>query len=346
MKLTALGLARSSGLIEAIAGNRWRQSRLLILCYHGLSLKDEHQWRPMFVTPDFFRRRLEILARRHYRVLRLDEALAKVREGSLPPKAVVITFDDGFHDFHRFGFPALGEFGFPATVYQTTYYSDHACPVFNMVLSYLFWRGAGRRLDGAHYGVPGVFELSHETEHTALVDAFVAAARKGSYTAEQRNEIAAAIASELGVDYAEIMRLRMLQLMTAGEIGEISAGGIDVQLHTHRHRAPLDERLFLREIDENREWLAAATGVVPKHFCYPSGQYRSEFWPLAARRAGRLRNHLRSRAGYPLIRSAPVAQVPRFHAGDGGRVRVVALRFFFLPAASSRVSGEDSRSWN
>jgi peptidoglycan/xylan/chitin deacetylase (PgdA/CDA1 family) len=279
MKLTALQIAKSSGIIEAISRSHWRQSRLLILCYHGLSLKDEHQWRNMFVTRDFFRRRLEILTRRRYQVLRLDDALAMLRGGSLPPKAVVITFDDGFHDFHQFGFPALREFGFPATVYQTTYYSDHPYPIFNLVLSYLFWRGAGRRLAGAPYGLPGVFELSRDTEHGAMVDAFLEVARQGSYTAAQRNEVAAAVAAELGVDFREIMRLRMLQLMTAAEIAEISAEGIDVQLHTHRHRVPLDEQLFIREINDNRQWLAAATGVEPKHFCYPSGQYRREFWP-------------------------------------------------------------------
>jgi peptidoglycan/xylan/chitin deacetylase (PgdA/CDA1 family) len=263
-----------------VAGSHWRQQRLLILCYHGLSLKDEHKWREnLFVTPAFFRGRLEILARRRHKVLPLSDALAMLREGNLPPKSVVMTFDDGFHDFHEIGFPLLREFGFPATVYQTTYYCDHRFPVFNLIMSYLLWRGAGRRLEGAACGVPGVFDLSLGGDHSSVVDAFLEVARQRDYTAAQENDTAALVAGELGVDYAEILRLRMLQLMTSSEVSEIAAGGIDVQLHTHRHRTPLDERSFAREIRDNRQWLAAATGSQPAHFCYPSGQYRDEFLP-------------------------------------------------------------------
>jgi len=279
LKNNTLRTARGLGVYAMVARSRWRQQRLLILCYHGLSLKDEHKWSGVFITPTFFRKRLEILVRRRYRVLPLNDALGMLREGTLPPKAVVITFDDGFHDFHQIGFPILREFDLPATVYQTTYYSDHQFPVFNLVLSYLFWRGGGRRLDGGAYGVPGVFDLSRGEDRDRAVDAFREYARRQRYTPAQKDDLATRIAGELDVDYAEILRLRMLQLMTASQISEIAAGGIDVQLHAHRHRTPLDQELFIREIRDNRQWLAATTGTSPNHFCYPSGQYRDEFLP-------------------------------------------------------------------
>jgi peptidoglycan/xylan/chitin deacetylase (PgdA/CDA1 family) len=278
-KNSTLQIAKHLGIFDMVAGSRWRQRRLLILCYHGLSLKDEHKWSDLFVAPAFFRSRLEILARRRYKVLPLNDALAMLREGDLPPKSVAITFDDGFHDFHEVGFPVLREFGFPATVYQTTGDAEHAFPVFKLALSYLFWRGAGRRLDGAACDVPGVFDLSPGGDHANTVDVFLEAARQRDYTAAQKNQLAAQVAGELGVDYAEILRLRMLQLMTFSEISEIAAGGVDVQLHTHHHRTPLDEESFAREIRDNRQWLAAATGTQPVHFCYPNGRYREEFLP-------------------------------------------------------------------
>ena len=37
-------------------------------------------------------------------------------------------------DFFRLGYPLLRRFGFPVTVYQTTYYSDRQIPVFNLIL--------------------------------------------------------------------------------------------------------------------------------------------------------------------------------------------------------------------
>ena len=279
LKDSTLPIARGLGVFNMVAGSRWRQQRLLILCYHGLSLKDEHEWSCVYVTPAFFRRRLETLARGGYRVLQLDDALRMLHEGSLPPKAVVITFDDGFHNFHQVGFPMLREFGFPAAVYQTTYYADQGFPVFNQVLSYLLWRSDGRRFDGGAYSVPGVFDLSREEDRNRAVDAFRESAHRQRFTPAEKDDLAARIAGELNVDYAEILRLRLLHLMTASQISEIAAGGIDVQLHTHRHRAPLDEESFVREIRDNRRWLAERTGTPPSHFCYPSGQHRDEFLP-------------------------------------------------------------------
>jgi len=277
LKINTLGWGRRLGVFGGVAGSRWRQRRLLILCYHGLSLKDEHKWRDFFITPAFFRSRLETLARLQYRALPLRDAVRMLREGSLPFKSVAITFDDGFHDFHQIGFPLLREFGFPATVYQTTYYCDYPFPIFNLILSYLFWRSPGHRLDGAAYGLEGKFDLTRDEECRRAVAAFLDATDRQNCTPAQKNELATRVAGDLGVDYAEIMRLRLLQLMTAREVSEIVAGGMDVQLHSHRHMTPVDEGLFVREIRENRQWLTAAGGSDLVHYCYPSGVFRHEF---------------------------------------------------------------------
>ena len=47
VKLAALRVLRGSGIFSLVKNSRWRQQRLLILCYHGTSLEDEHLWRPM-----------------------------------------------------------------------------------------------------------------------------------------------------------------------------------------------------------------------------------------------------------------------------------------------------------
>ena len=44
---------------------------------------------------------------------------------------------------------------------------------------------------------------------------------------------------------------------TPEQVSEIVRGGIDVQLHTHRHRTPSDAALFKREIEDNRRELQA-----------------------------------------------------------------------------------------
>jgi peptidoglycan/xylan/chitin deacetylase (PgdA/CDA1 family) len=279
LKNQTLAVGKQLGLFRAAASSRWRQQRLLILCYHGLSLKDEHKWRSLFMTPACFSSRMQTLERNALNVLPLADATRMLFEGTLPPKSVVITFDDGHLSFYQEALPVLRAHGFPATVYQTSYYSDRPFPVFNLILDYMFWRESSKRLDGSRFGSSATFSLSTEDERTKAVNAIVEFANRRNYSACERDQLASGIAGELQIDYAEIRRLGLMRLMTPEQVAEISAAGIDVQLHTHRHRTPLNEALFLREIRENREWIASTTGGDATHFCYPNGAYRAEFLP-------------------------------------------------------------------
>ena len=49
--------------------------------------------------------------------------------GRLPERAVVLTFDDGFEDFHRQALPLLDRHGFTATLYVTTGWVQDAGPL-------------------------------------------------------------------------------------------------------------------------------------------------------------------------------------------------------------------------
>jgi len=148
IRVGLLAAANASGLSRLIGASGWRQNRLLILCYHGISDSDLHQWNPsMFMYAEEFRRRLQLLRDAKCHVLGLGEALTRLENGTLPPRSVVLTFDDGFADFHRLAWPILREFGCPATLYLTTYYMLRNVPVFDPALDYLLWTGRNRQLD-------------------------------------------------------------------------------------------------------------------------------------------------------------------------------------------------------
>jgi len=42
VKLATLTLLKNLGISKLVADSSWRRKRLLILCYHGVSLDDEH----------------------------------------------------------------------------------------------------------------------------------------------------------------------------------------------------------------------------------------------------------------------------------------------------------------
>lgn len=278
LKLLALGMAHHSGANSLLLNSRWRRRRLLILCYHGTSLADEHEWDPsLYITPDLLRGRFQMLADQRCSVLPLEEAVERLYRGDLPERAVALTFDDGAYDFYKAAHPIVREFGFPVTVYLTTYYSRFNRPVFDVMCSYLLWKARGERLewpevlagerllDGAGCQAAGRELKKHASERRL--------------SGREKDELLAALAARLHIDYEGLCRERILHLMTPAEARELAIAGVDVQLHTHRHRVSQRRDLFEREIEENRRWIAEITSRPARHFCYPGGFHLPEFLP-------------------------------------------------------------------
>jgi peptidoglycan/xylan/chitin deacetylase (PgdA/CDA1 family) len=279
IKLATLNLMKGAGVFELVANSRWRRERLLILCYHGISLEDEHLWRPfLYMNAAQLAMRLEALHSAGCSVLPLGEALTKLRVHDLPPRSVAITFDDGTYDFYKQAYPLLKQHNFPVTVYQTTYYVDCATPVFNLMCSYLLWKQRERRtIDAREFGLSESMDVRTELGRHRIVRGLIDFSDQENLNGKQKNEVAQRLAEILGIDYSVLVGKRILQLMNKQELAEVAADGVDLQLHTHRHRTPEMEQSFQQEIIENRERIRAVTGKEATHFCYPSGVYRMQF---------------------------------------------------------------------
>jgi peptidoglycan/xylan/chitin deacetylase (PgdA/CDA1 family) len=270
-----------AGVFRVITNSEWRRRRLLILCYHGVSIADEHEWHPeLYVSPAVLRQRFDMLRGGGYQVLPLAEGLERLAAGTLPPRSVAITFDDGGYDFYTRAYPLLREYRFPATVYLTTYYSYYQRPVFDTGCSYVLWRGRGSSPLDLSALIPRSQPMCLDTESGRRVAALRIRehANAEDLSGEEKDKLLRRIAERVGVDYDATFAKRMLFLMTPREVREVAAGGVDVQLHTHRHRTPNDRQAFLREIEDNRGSIEAILGPGRhEHFCYPSGVYGAEF---------------------------------------------------------------------
>ncbi len=97
-----------------------------ILMYHSVSTARETEGHPYFwvnTTPEVFGAQMRFLKQNKYKVISLSNAaelLYSRRAAAGNEKYVVITFDDGFEDFHRNAFPILKRYGFTATVFLPT----------------------------------------------------------------------------------------------------------------------------------------------------------------------------------------------------------------------------------
>jgi acetyltransferase-like isoleucine patch superfamily enzyme len=172
----------------------------------------------------------------------------------------------------------MQKYGLPATVYLTTYYCERNLPVFPLILSYLLWKGRGNR---AQVELPSgesilIDATSAERRRRAEL-MLLARARDDDMSALEKDNLARNVANALGIDYDDLSERRLLHIMNPDEVRELAAHGVDFQLHTHRHRSPLDEERYRAELTVNRARIAAMTGTIPRHFCYPSGTQKPEF---------------------------------------------------------------------
>lgn len=283
LKAQSLAVSNRLGVSRLVGNSNWRRRRLLILCYHGVSLGDEHEWNPaLYMAPAMLATRFAALRRCGCTVLPLGEAVERLYTGALPARAVALTFDDGYYDFLARAYPLLQEYGYPATVYLPTLRCEHNFPVVNVLVSYMLWLQRDSSLTAPD--VPGLgsetYPLATREQRSLVLKTINRAIEPDDPGPAERDEIARAVARRLGLDYDSFAGRRVLTVMTPLEVGELARRGVDFQLHTHRHRTPEDDDRFVQEIRENRERIEGMTGRPAVHFCYPSGVYRASYLPL------------------------------------------------------------------
>ena len=92
-----------------------------ILMYHHVG--DKQNW--LYVRPEIFSQQMDYLLNKGYTTVTLQEVAANLISGALlPPKPVVITFDDGYRDFFTNAFTVLRSRNLKATVFVITQLVD------------------------------------------------------------------------------------------------------------------------------------------------------------------------------------------------------------------------------
>lgn len=100
-------------------------TRVPILMYHSISERPPATTASLSVGPEAFAEQMALLKDRGFSPVTLSDLAAS---HALPDRPVVITFDDGYADFHEQALPVLERFGFAATVFVTTGWLADAGP--------------------------------------------------------------------------------------------------------------------------------------------------------------------------------------------------------------------------
>ncbi len=100
-------------------------NRPVVLGYHAISAAWDSQ---LAVSPDLLRKHVAALGARGYVGMTFSDSERLRAEGSLPPRSVVITFDDGYASTLQAA-PILAEHGFPGTVFVVTSFVEAGGPL-------------------------------------------------------------------------------------------------------------------------------------------------------------------------------------------------------------------------
>ncbi len=113
--------ASSIGALEYLEKS-FPSGRFHILAYHRIG--PERSLDGLVITREIFLEQMRYL-RQRCRPMRLGQLVEAMHRGDpIPPRAVAVTFDDGYADTYTAAFPILRRLRIPATVFITTGYVD------------------------------------------------------------------------------------------------------------------------------------------------------------------------------------------------------------------------------
>jgi peptidoglycan/xylan/chitin deacetylase (PgdA/CDA1 family) len=217
---------------------------------------------------DTFRWQMQLLAR-CFNVLALPEALAALAARRLPPRAVCITFDDGYRSTHDLALPVLREFDLPATVFVTTAYLGSGNMWNEIILDAVRSLPDGA-LDLREAGL-SQRELHGVADRQLLLRELTARAKY--LPPPERQALTAHLARMAGSTAPEDL------MLTPDMIRAMAAQRIEIGAHTVSHPilASLDDASARHEIEQCKRDLEAITGAPVRYFAYPNGKPGPDF---------------------------------------------------------------------
>jgi peptidoglycan/xylan/chitin deacetylase (PgdA/CDA1 family) len=188
---------------------------------------------------------------------------------------VLVTFDDGYRDYHDHAYPILKELGIHSIVFLSTIFMDEPQRLLWPDILHLASVRARPRRVRLPWGEAEEIDLATPAGRKRAVRA--AKDHVKELPNDEKNRAIDRLLDSLEVDHASLAGERtMLSWDEVRRTMDITTYGG----HTHTH--PILSRIGSEEaeveIRTGRERIAAETGQSPRHFAYPNGRAR-DFTP-------------------------------------------------------------------
>ena len=255
--ISQLGLKVAAGLLSP-AGQR---ASLIVLTYHRVL--DRHD--PLLPDePDIavFYQHMHLL-KSLFNVLPLSEAVKRLKDGSLPARAVCITFDDGYANNLKLAVPILKAYGLPATVFVSTGFISGGMMWNDIIIENL--RASKGELNLSKLNL-GVYSIENNNDRCEVINQLI---NKIKYLDPMhRMQKVNAITEITGISLSNDV------MMSESQIKELYGAGIELGAHTVNHPilTQIEDIEALHEIRNSKHTLESITGAPVACFAYPNGR--------------------------------------------------------------------------
>lgn len=293
-------------MLATLASPAGQRAALSVLIFHRVLAEPD----PLFPEePDAHRFDQLLRWLRGWRVLPLDAAIGALREGTLPARALAITFDDGYADNHDVALPILQRHGMCATFFIATGFLDGG-RMWNDTIIEAVRRCQAQVLDLDALGL-GRHRLGSVAERRSAIDALLSALKYLPF--DERSRAVEAVARASGAQLPQDLMMRSEQVRA------LRRAGMQIGGHTRSHPilARLPDDAAYEEIAGGKAELESLLGEPVPLFAYPNGRPGRDYLArhcAMAQRAG-YRAAVSTAPGAARLGADPL-QIPRFTPWD------------------------------
>ncbi|HTS07811.1 MAG TPA: polysaccharide deacetylase family protein [Candidatus Eisenbacteria bacterium] len=216
-------------------------------------------------TPSSFEAALRFLVK-YYTPVGLQDVLAGADRYELPPRAVLVTFDDGYASVVRWAVPLCREFRVPAVFFLNAGFLDNRRLAPDNLVCYVF-NALGLEVINAAARVVKSVDIPRLS---CLTDVF--SRLFPAISLVERRAFLEALADLGEIDETALAEKAGLYL-TRKQVRELGSWGFELGNHTYTHVRcrSLDRSAFGQEIDRNKAELEALAGQRVRSFSVPYG---------------------------------------------------------------------------
>lgn len=279
------------------------RNKLSVFLFHKVPVTADAIF-PTDVNLAGFEQTIDFVAE-HFNVLPLDEAVAAMQRGKLPPNSACITFDDGYPGWLTGPVAALERRNLHATFFITSG-QFKGVPMWHERVGCAVKAAPGPSLELPGFGLPPL--PLHNMQ-----DRCVAAQRLESFLKYQSLEAREMLL--LRLEAAAAVRMQDVPCMAVDDLRALHSKGFGIGAHTVLHPilSLCDATQSAYEIGAAREELELIVGGAVRCFAYPNGRPVKDFTADHIRMVQKAGYHyaVTTQSGWAGS-NTPVFQIPRF----------------------------------